>query len=158
MKPRIYVETSVISYLTARPSRDLVMAAHQEVTRQWWQERKDEFDLFYSEAVRQEAAMGDSEAAALRLVLLDGLILLEIPAQAMALANALVKATALPPKAKVDALHIAIAAYEQMDFVLTWNFKHIANAQMAGKVRQVCEAFGQACPVLCSPLALMEVN
>jgi hypothetical protein len=158
MKPRIYVETSVISYLTARPSRDLIMAAHQEITREWWQSRRAEFVLFYSDAVRAEAAMGDSQAAAARLALLAELTLLEIPAQAMHLANALVEATALPVKARVDALHIAIAAYERMDFVLTWNFKHIANAQLVGKVRQVCESHGLACPVLCSPLELMEVN
>lgn len=84
--------------------------------------------------------------------------LLEIPLQALDLANALVVATALPAKAQVDALHIAIAAYEKMDFVLTWNFKHIANAQSTHKVRQVCASFGQLCPVLCSPLELLEVN
>ncbi len=158
MNPRVYVETSVISYLTARPSRDLIMAAHQEVTREWWQNQRLGFELFYSEAVRDEAAMGDAQAAAQRLALLDNLNLLEIPLQAIDLANALVNATALPTKAKVDALHIAIAAYEKMDFVLTWNFKHIANAQSASKVRQVCESFGQVCPVLCSPLELLEVN
>jgi predicted nucleic acid-binding protein len=158
MKPRVYVETSVISYLTARPSRDLIMAAHQEVTREWWQAQRDRFTLFYSDAVRAEAAMGDSNAAAARLALLTDLTLLEIPPQAMDLANALVEAAALPLKARVDALHIAVAACEGIDFVLTWNFKHIANAQLAGKVRQVCEAHGLACPVLCSPLELMEVN
>lgn len=158
MKPSVYVETSVISYLTARPSRDLVMAAHQEVTHEWWHNRRAAFTLFYSEAVRDEASMGDAQAAAQRLVLLDELSLLEIPAQAFDLANALVQATALPAKARVDALHIAIAAYERMDFVLTWNFKHIANAQSASKVRQVCESFGLVCPVLCSPLELLEVN
>jgi hypothetical protein len=158
MNLRVYVETSVISYLTARPSRDLIMAAHQEVTREWWQNERHAFALFYSEAVRSEAAMGDPQAAAQRLTLLNDLNLLEIPAQAMGLANALVDATALPAKARVDALHIAIAAYERMDFVLTWNFKHIANAQSASKVRQVCESFGLACPVLCSPLELLEVN
>lgn len=158
MTPRVYVETSVISYLTARPSRDLVMAAHQEVTHEWWHNRRAAFTLFYSEAVRAEAAMGDPQAAAQRLTFLNELSLLEIPIQAFDLANALVLATALPAKARVDALHIAIAAYERMDFVLTWNFKHIANAQSAVKVRQVCESFGLACPVLCSPLELLEVN
>ena len=158
MKQRVYIETSVISYLTARPSRDLIMAAHQEVTRKWWQNQRSAFELFYSEAVRTEAAMGDPQAAARRLALLSGLNLLEIPLQAMDLADALVDATALPVKARVDALHIDIAAYEQMDFVLTWNFKHIANAQSASKVHQVYESFGQACPILCSPLELLEVN
>ena len=158
MKPRVYVETSVISYLTARPSRDLVMAAHQEVSREWWQNQRGAFELFYSEAVRNEAAMGNDQAAALRLQALADLSLLEIPTLAFDLANALVQATALPTKAQVDALHIAIAAYESMDFVLTWNFKHIANAQSASKVRAVCESFGLRCPVLCSPLELLEVN
>ena len=102
--------------------------------------------------------MGDERAAAQRLAVLDDLQLLEIPLQALDLANALVLATALPAKAQVDALHIATAAIEKMDFVLTWNFKHIANAQSAVKVRQVCESFGLLCPVLCSPLELLEVN
>ena len=111
MKQHVYVETSVISYLTARPSRDLVMAAHQEVTREWWQNQRHAFELFYSEAVRNEAAMGDTQAAAQRLEILDDMQLLEIPLDALELANALVSATALPAKAKVDALHIAIAAF-----------------------------------------------
>ena len=102
--------------------------------------------------------MGDTQAATARLAVLEDMQALEIPLQALDLANALVSATALPAKAQVDALHIAIAAFEKMDFVLTWNFKHIANAQSAIKVRQVCESFGQVCPVLCSPLELLEVN
>lgn len=102
--------------------------------------------------------MGDPKAADQRLAILADLQLLEIPMQALELAKALVLAAALPAKAEVDALHIAIAAYEKMEFLLTWNFKHIANAQSVGKVRQVCESFGQTCPVLCSPLELLEVN
>ncbi len=102
--------------------------------------------------------MGEPQAAAQRLAVLVDMRLLEIPLQALDLANALILATALPTKAQVDALHIAIAAYEKMDFVLTWNFKHIANAQSARKIRQVCASFGQICPVLCSPLELLEVN
>ena len=158
MKPRVYVETSIISYLTSRPSRDLIVAAHQEITRDWWSNQRGEFELFVSEAVRQEAAMGDTAASAQRLVWVNHLTNLEIRPEAMALSMALIKATALPAKAEVDALHIAIAAYEGMDFVLTWNFKHIANAQQATKVRQVCESFGVSCPQLCSPLALTGVN
>jgi hypothetical protein len=102
--------------------------------------------------------MGDSHAAAARLEVLADLLLLEIPTQVLELANALVEAAALPAKARIDALHIAVAACEHMDFVLTWNFKHIANAQLTGKVRQVCELHGLLCPVLCSPLELIEVN
>ncbi len=158
MKPRVYIETSVISYLTARPSRDLIVAAHQEVTRQWWQERREVFDLFISEAVTREAALGDAHAAQKRLALLNELTLIEIPPQALQLANAIIEATALPPKARVDALHIACAAYERMDYVLTWNFKHIANAQLTNMVRQACQAHGVNCPVLCTPLELMGVN
>jgi PIN domain len=158
MKPKVYVETSVISYLTSRPSRDLIVAAHQEITRDWWETQRCEFDLFVSDAVRQEAAMGDVEAARQRLVWVDSIQTLEIRAEAMTLSLALIKATALPAKAEIDALHIAIAAYESMDFVLTWNFKHIANAQQAAKVRQVCESFGVISPQLCSPLELLGVN
>ena len=158
MKPKVYVETSVISYLTSRPSRDLIVAAHQEITRDWWATQRGEFDLYVSDAVRQEATMDDSEAAIQRLVWVDSMPTLEIRSEALALSMALIKATALPAKAEVDALHIAIAAYEGMDFVLTWNFKHIANAQQASKVRQVCATFGVKCPQLCSPLELLGVN
>ncbi len=158
MKPSVYIETSVISYLTARPGRDLIMASHQEVTREWWQNQRSAFELFYSDAVRNEAAMGDPKAAEQHLAILADLQLLEIPMQALELAKALVLATALPAKAEVDALHIAIAACEKMEFLLTWNFKHIANAQSVGKVRQVCASYGQSCPVLCSPLELLKVN
>ena len=118
MKPRVYVETSVISYLTARPSRDLVMAAHQEVMREWWQNQRHAFEFFFSEAVRNEAAMGDAQAATQRLAVLEDMQALEISLQALDLANALVSATALPVKAKVDALHIAIAAIEKNGFCL----------------------------------------
>lgn len=110
MKPRVYVETSVISYLTSRPSRDLIVAAHQEITRDWWETQRGEFDLFVSEAVRQEAAMGDAEAASQRLIWVDSFPSIEIRTEAMMLAIALIEATALPAKAEVDALHIAIAA------------------------------------------------
>jgi hypothetical protein len=158
VKPRVYVETSVISYLVARPSRDLVLAAHQEVTREWWQNQATAFDLFYSEAVRDEAAMGDPDAAAKRLAPLEQLTLLETPLRAFELATALIAATALPAKAHIDALHIAVAACERMNFVLTWNFKHIANAQSTVRIREVCESFGISCPVLCSPLELLKVN
>jgi hypothetical protein len=158
LKPRIYVETSVISYLTARPSRDLIVAAHQEVTRQWWEARRADFDLFASEAVRREAALGDALAAQRRLSLLQELRMVEIVPQALALANDIVVATALPASARVDALHIAVAACEALDFVLTWNFKHIANAELTTKVQQACQAHALNCPVLCTPLELMGAN
>ena len=124
MKPRVYLETTIISYLTARPSRDLITAAHQQITQQWWQTRRAHFDLFVSPPVIQEAQAGDPEAAARRIAGLQDIPLLTLSAEAAGLAQALIAQGPLPDTAVVDALHIAIAAVNGMHYLLTWNCTH----------------------------------
>lgn len=156
MAPSIYLETTIVSYLTARPDRDLVRAAHQEMTREWWATRSA-FDLFISQLVVDEASAGDADAARLRLDVLRDLELLELTAEATALAQELVRLAAIPSKAGADALHIAMAAVHGMDYLLTWNCTHIANAAMRPRIDAVCRAGGFEPPVICTPLELLEV-
>ena len=155
MKPRVYLETTIVSYLTALPSRDLVLAAHQQLTSEWWQIRQ-RFDLFVSEAVLQEAAGGDPSAAARRCAALRGIPVLGLTEGAANLVRDLVAARAVPAKAVVDAVHIAVAAVNGMDFLLTWNCAHIANAATRAIIDRVCRIAGVAPPVICTPEELME--
>jgi len=122
---RVYVETSVISYLAARPSGNLVVAGHQQVTRDWW-DRRARFELFVSEAVLQEAMRGDGAAARQRAEALEGISILATHPAAESLAVSFITAAALPAKAAIDAIHVALAAVHGMDFLLTWNCTHIA--------------------------------
>jgi len=124
-RPTVCLETTLVSYLTAWPSRDLVMAAHQQITHDWWNNRRSAFDLFISQPVLDEAGAGDPEAAGRRLQVLDTFPLLEVTLEAVRLARVLVVQTRMPPRASVDALHVAIAAVHGMDYLLTWNCKHI---------------------------------
>ena len=106
MKQRVYLETSIVSYLVSRPSRDLIVAAHQEVTRQWWEGRRQEFDLHISQLVLNEAAGGDPAAARTRLALLNGISQLPVTGEVIELGGAIMADGLLPPKAGIDALHI----------------------------------------------------
>ena len=155
MKPKVYVETTIVSYLTARGSRDLIVAAHQELTQEWWQRRRGEFELYCSQLVVQEASGGHKEAAQRRLQVLRALSLLEINAAAKELARHLIKAACVPRKAAEDALHIATATVHGMDYLLTWNCKHIANAEMQRSVTVMCHLRGYEPPVICTPEELM---
>jgi hypothetical protein len=151
MKQRVYVETTIVSYLTARPSRDLILAAHQEVTREWWERRRADFDLFISQLVLDEAGRGDPEAAKRRVELLVGVASLQATDQVKGLARELLQTHALPQEALEDALHIALAAASGMDFLLTWNCRHIANAETAPAIRATIERSGFDPPVICTP-------
>jgi hypothetical protein len=151
MKKTVYIETSVISYLTARGSRDLISAARQQLTQEWWDDSRQEFDLFVSPLVLDEALRGDLEAAARRVDALKGISELELTDGAVELAEVLMEAGALPEKAKDDAVHIAIAAVCQMDYLLTWNCRHIDNAVMKPIIRKVCMEQGFVCPEICTP-------
>lgn len=150
MKRRVYIETTVVSYLTALPTRDLVRAAHQQLTVEWWTGR-DGFELFISDAVLAEARAGDPTAAARRLAALEGIPVLAATDDARALASALLSAAAMPPKAAVDAAHIAVAAINGLDFLLTWNYAHIANAAMRPRIERVCREAGFEPPTICTP-------
>lgn len=150
MKPRVYLETTVPSYLTAWPSRDLVRAAHQQITQEWWANRGS-FELYSSRLVVQECQAGDSQAAADRLAALAGIPLLEQTPDAAALAEALLHGVPLPERAAADAVHIAIAAVHGLDYLLTWNCTHIANVTLRPRIEAVCRAAGYEPPLICTP-------
>ncbi|MCI5226302.1 MAG: PIN domain-containing protein [Candidatus Electrothrix sp. AX2] len=156
MKAKVYLETTIVSYLTAWRSPQLIMAAQQEATKCWWDEERHNFDLFISEIVVQEAAAGDAKAAKRRLDSLDGIPELHITDTARELAQLLIVKRQLPAKAHLDALHIAVAAANGMDYLLTWNCRHIANATLQHAIRNISEEFGCALPIICTPFELIE--
>jgi hypothetical protein len=156
MKLKVYLETTIVSYLTARPSRDLITAAHQQITQQWWQTQRTRFDLFVAPPVIQEAQAGDPDAAARRIAALQGIPLLTLSEEAAGLAQALIEPGPLPANAVVDALHIAIATVNGMHYLLTWNCTHIANAAIRSDIEDVCRARGYEPPVICTPEELLE--
>lgn len=150
-KPRVYIDTTIVSYLTAFPSRDLVRAAHQQVTREWWRAR-GAFDLYASQVVLQEASAGDPAAAAERLEALQEASLLAVTEEAIALGEALVRGGGLPAKASADALHVAVAAVHGMEYLLSWNCTHIANVTLRGKIESICRESGVDPPAICTPI------
>jgi|SRR6185295_2335415 len=155
MKPRVYIETSMISYLTARPSRDVVAAAHQQITLDWWERRRGDFEVLASHLVLNEARQGNPEAAQRRLSILEGIPLLEVTEVAYQLAVNVVREGLLPPTAYPDALHIATATVYNVDYLLTWNCAHIANAEILPRVARICEQHGLALPYICTPEELL---
>ena len=146
MKSVAYIETSVVSYLTARPSRDVVIVARQQVTREWWRTARDRFHLAASELVIREARQGDPSAARARLMRLDGVTLLDASEEAEQLARELIASRAVPPSGAVDAAHIAIAVTNRVHYLVTWNFRHIANATMRSRIERVCRSDGYEPP------------
>lgn len=157
MKPRIYIETSIPSYLTSRRSRDLIAAANQELTQEWWDTRKDDFDLVISEFVSREAAAGDPNAARDRLAVIAGIPELNITDEVGQLAQILIEKIPLPEKAQLDALHIAIATVHGTDYLLTWNCTHINNAELRPKTEALCRLQGYEPPIICTPQELLKV-
>lgn len=151
----IYIETSVISYLTAQPSSALVTAAHQQVTREWWNCHRIRFESFISPLVLDEASQGDPSAAANRLVVANELPILEATDSALALVDTLINEGALPSKAVDDAAHVAIATVHNMDYLVTWNCRHLDNAETKPLMRSVCAVQGYTCPEICTPEELM---
>jgi predicted nucleic acid-binding protein len=156
VRPKVYVETTVVSYLVARPSRDIVVAAHQALTRQWWERKRQAYHLTVSELVLREASAGDQEAAAERHQALVAIDVLEIGAEAQALAAEFIQRGAVPAEAPEDALHIAIAVTNGVEYLLTWNCSHIANAAMRRAIDEVCVSCGYRPTVLCTPEELLE--
>ena len=156
MKLKVYLETSVISYLAARLSRDLVVAAHQQITAEWWHGSRHRFDLYTSELVTREAEAGDPGAAARRMGVLEGLTSLTLDEEVMNLAIALLDAKAVPRQAVEDAYHIATATVHGMDVLLTWNCKHIANVTMRHLIDQTCRTRGFELPTIANPEQLLE--
>jgi predicted nucleic acid-binding protein len=155
MAALVYLETSVISYLTAQPSRDVIVAGRQQLTHEWWRRRRSSFEVVVSELVHLECADGDPVAAARRADFLAVLRSLEITPEAEEFALALLRDAALPSRAQADALHIAIAATQGVSYLLTWNSAHIANAEKRPLVEAACRVAGYEAPILCTPDELM---
>ena len=158
MKPTAYIETSVVSYLTAQPSRDVVVAAYQEVTREWWRDAPDRFQLVASELVIAEAGAGEPDAARARLDALQSIPLIGFTAEAETLARNLLDAGSVPRRAAADAAHIAVAVANGVNYLVTWNFRHIANAAMRAGNERVCWVAGFEPPVICTPSELLETD
>jgi predicted nucleic acid-binding protein len=158
VKPTVYIETSVISYLTARPSRDVVIAGNQAVTHEWWEKHRQRYALFVSPIVLDEIGRGDPDAASKRLSFVRSMRVLDVTNDAAALAVRLIHAAALPAKAQDDAMHIALATVHGMNYLLTWNCAHINNAEQRPRIRKICSAFGYECPEICTPNELAGGN
>ena len=146
----------MISYLTSRPSRDILIAANQQITQEWWQNRRPAFEIYVSQLVLQEIESGDVEAVAKRQKAVQDCNYLDITPEAVDLARHLIEQNAIPKQATEDALHIAIATMNGMDYLVTWNFKHIANAALRSNVELACRLYGFEPPVICSLMELME--
>lgn len=152
----MYIETTIVSYLTARPSRDVVVAGRQALTADWWASCRERYDVFVSALVVDEAGDGDAEAARARLTAIAGVPALNVDDESLALANLLVDAGPMPKEYPEDALHIAICAVNGIDYLVTWNCAHLANAVLRRQVERFLEKQGYACPGICTPEELME--
>jgi predicted nucleic acid-binding protein len=156
MKQKIYLETTIISYLAAKPSNNTIIAGRQVLTQEWWDNSRASFDLVVSEMVFRETEDGDTEAARKRLSYIADLNSLDITEEALLLAELLVSEGVIPKEYSSDALHIAICAVNGIDFLLTWNCKHLANAMLRHKIEATIEVKGYQSPVICTPAELME--
>ncbi len=152
----VYIETSITSYLTARPSRDVRVAAWQQTTIQWWEQERPKYKLFTSELVVAESRAGDPDAANRRLAALEDIPLLAVTDDAKDLADRLIADGAVPKKAEADALHIALASIHAIDYLLTWNCRHIDNAATKPVIRSTCAVAGHSAPEICTPLELLS--
>jgi len=156
MQSRVYIETSIPSYLTARPSNDLRAMANQNTTIEWWENRKSQFDVFVSEFVIAECSLGDPKASSRRIASIEGIPVLETTEEAKNLAGSLIAEDAIPNRAEIDAYHIAVATVNGMNYLLTWNCTHIANAVIRPRIEAVCRNRGYEPPTICTPQELME--
>ena len=156
-RKRVYLESSVISYLTARPSSDILKLGKQQITKTWW-ERRNRYDLFVSETVIEEIMRGDTVAAERRVHAIVGIERLAWTQTVDDLADAVVGSGAIPPKFREDAFHIAIAAFHSMDYLLTWNQKHIANRQYQRQIETIIQSFHLTPPLILTPEQLWEID
>ena len=152
---KVYIETTIVSYLTNRISHDLIVAAHQNSTQDWWMSRRDSFELYTSQLVIREASAGDPSAASRRIEALQGLPLLETTESARRMAGLFLRGGVVPETRAEDALHIALAIVHGMDYLLTWNCKHVANAEIRKALGDICRKQGYVLPDICTPEELM---
>lgn len=157
MKPTVYIETTIISYLTSRPSRDLIVAGHQQITADWWEDVQPRVECFVSPFVIQEASRGDSAMAARRLDAISRFPVLRENETVGELARRYFEKMNIPERAKIDAFHVAIATAYAIDYLLSWNCRHIASAQVQRTIQNLNDELGIRTPVMCTPEALMEV-
>ena len=153
---RVYIESTIPSYLVARPARDLIQAARQQLTRDWWDFKREGHELFISQVVLDEIAFGDQAMARERLELVQSVPLLGLTEGAEVFAQRILDSGLLPPQADRDAAHIALATVHQMDLLLSWNCRHIANAAIQLRLRRLADAASYTLPVICTPEELME--
>ena len=158
MKPTVYLETTIFGYLAMRGSRMLRVAANQQTTRDWWDDQRQKFDLFVSRFVVEECSAGDPVAARERLIFLEDIPLLQMADDIDSLAESLLADVPLPEKARIDALHISVAAVNGVQYLLTWNCKHIANPSMRPRIEQLCREMGYDPPAICTPQELLEID
>ena len=157
MKPTVYIETTIPSLLTAWPNRDVEIAAQQLATIAWW-ETRSRYELCISEEVLREAGRGDSDAAAQRLAALADCLILPVTREAEELTARILDTGLIPPRALRDAIHIGVSAVHRVDFLLTWNCRHINNAVIQQRLRGVCRAAGFELPVICNPNGLLGTS
>jgi predicted nucleic acid-binding protein len=156
VKPKVYIETTVVSYYAARPSRDLIVAGHQQITQDWWANQLPLLDPHVSAVVVEEISQGDKEAVQMRLKAVAGFPSLEITAEVLQLAREYFEALSLPDKARLDALHLALGVQHGMDYLVSWNFTHIAGARPRAIIQTVNYRMGITTPVICTPEELLE--
>jgi len=157
MKPSVYIETTIISYLTAKPSRDLIIAAHQQITNEWWSDVRPQVDCYVSPFLIDEASRGDVTYAQKRLDEIVDFTVLEVNEEIEDLAQQYFAALQIPEKAKIDAFHLAVAAWHKMDYLLSWNCKHIASGRVQKMMQEINARLGVHTPIVCTPEELMEV-
>lgn len=155
MAKRVYIETTIPSYLAAWPSRDLLQAARQQITHQWWNANRQNFELCTSQIVLDESQAGDLSAAQDRMRFLDDLPLLSLSLDVNEVAKAIMESGLLPLKAARDAVHIAVSSVHRVDILLTWNCRHIANAAIMKELAEIVERCGHELPILCTPEELL---
>ena len=155
MKPKLYLETTIPSYLTSWSSRDLIIAGHQQITKEWWKNRRDAFNIYVSQFVIDEAKAGDPAAARERMKVIKGFPLLDITPEVGMIAADILDLKVIPRRAVTDAAHIAVATVHRIDFLMTWNCVHLANAVIIKEVAKVCRRNGFECPAICTPEELL---
>lgn len=156
MKPSVYVETSIISYLTSRPSRNRADSVRQRTTKEWFRQYASRFELIISELVEVESRRGDPDASARRLAALESMKVVPTDTRALEITELLIERGIVLESVPADAMHIAMATVGGADYLLTWNCKHIANATIRNRIEELLGRLGWACPIICTPDVLLE--
>jgi len=157
MRESIYLEKTIVSYYTSKPSRDIIVLAHQEITRQWWLKVIGRYNIFISEVVIEEANSGDPEAIKRRLEELKDFPHLELNDKVEKMAQVYMERLEIPEKSLRDAAHLAVASVHNIDYLVTWNCTHLANGEVIKKLMKINESLGIHTPIICTPEELMEV-